>query len=193
MANRQPDNGDRMGCVQPTRPQAPYTYVLPGCAFPVLMRPSPFFMLLCTFAGHLIPAYAAEPDPKNRVVVIENVKLDYAQVLNVEPVYQTLRATRIEEQCESEQAVQAAAAPSEDESRINRMVDSVKEMFSRRPEPAAPAAVPRPARDATARSWKCRASSAGQSPSTWTMSTRAPNTVRGCRKIRVTGCASGFR
>ncbi|AAM37205.1 hypothetical protein BI312_02565 [Xanthomonas citri pv. citri] len=106
------------------------------------MRPSPFFMLLCTFAGHLIPAYAAEPDPKNRVVVIENVKLDYAQVLNVEPVYQTLRATRIEEQCESEQAVQAAAAPSEDESRINRMVDSVKEMFSRRPEPAAPAAVP---------------------------------------------------
>ncbi|USJ02930.1 hypothetical protein MUG10_19785 [Xanthomonas prunicola] len=97
-------------------------------------------MLLCTFAWQVSPAHAAETEPKNRVVVIENVKLDYAQVLNVEPVYQTLRATRIEEQCEAEQAAQVA--PAEDEGRINRMVDSVKEMFSRRPEPPAPAAVP---------------------------------------------------
>ncbi|MGS0581003.1 hypothetical protein ACQEPV_013275 [Xanthomonas oryzae pv. oryzicola] len=99
-------------------------------------------MLLCTFAWQVLPAHAAETDPKNRVMVIENVKLDYAQVLNVEPVYQTLRATRIEEQCESTQAAQAAVAPAEDEGRINRMVDSVKEMFSRLPEPSAPAAVP---------------------------------------------------
>ncbi|MCL1498084.1 hypothetical protein A7D16_02675 [Xanthomonas nasturtii] len=98
-------------------------------------------MLLCAFAWQAIPVHAAEPDPKNRVVVIENVKLDYAQVLNVEPVYQTLRATRIEEQCEAEQTVPAVAL-ADDEGRINRMVDSVKEMFSRRPEPAAPAAVP---------------------------------------------------
>ncbi|OWB25410.1 hypothetical protein XocBAI20_17375 [Xanthomonas oryzae pv. oryzicola] len=106
------------------------------------MRPSPSLMLLCTFAWQLLPAHAAETEPKNRVMVIENVKLDYAQVLNVEPVYQTLRATRIEEQCESTQAAQAAVAPAEDEGRINRMVDSVKEMFSRLPEPSAPAAVP---------------------------------------------------
>ncbi|SYZ52775.1 hypothetical protein CPBF426_18720 [Xanthomonas arboricola pv. juglandis] len=105
------------------------------------MRPSPFFLLLCVFAGQAPSAHAAETDPKNRVVVIENVKLDYAQVLNVEPVYQTLRATRIEEQCEAEPV--APAVPAEDEGRINRMVDSVKEMFSRRPEPAAvPMAVP---------------------------------------------------
>ncbi|CAD1792389.1 MULTISPECIES: hypothetical protein [Xanthomonas] len=98
-------------------------------------------MLLCVFAGQAPSAHAAETDPKNRVVVIENVKLDYAQVLNVEPVYQTLRATRIEEQCEAEPV--APAVPAEDEGRINRMVDSVKEMFSRRPEPAAvPMAVP---------------------------------------------------
>ncbi|CAD7716160.1 hypothetical protein LMG31884_20090 [Xanthomonas hydrangeae] len=110
----------------------------------VLMRPSLFFMLLCVFALQALAAHAAEPDPKNRVVVIENVKLDYAQVLNVEPVYQTLRATRIEEQCEAEQIAPAAAAPAvDDEGRINRMVDSVKEMFSRRPElPSAPVAVP---------------------------------------------------
>ncbi|WP_230435695.1 hypothetical protein [Xanthomonas melonis] len=105
------------------------------------MRFSPFSML-CVVAWQLMPAHAADPEVKNRVVVIENVKLDYAQVLNVEPVYQTLRATRIEEQCEAEQAAPVVAAPTEAEDRINRMVDSVKEMFSRRPELAAPAAVP---------------------------------------------------
>ncbi|KIQ21680.1 MULTISPECIES: hypothetical protein [Xanthomonas] len=106
------------------------------------MRLLPFSML-CVLAWQALPVQAAEPDVKNRVVVIENVKLDYAQVLNVEPVYQTLRATRIEEQCEAEQAAAVAAAPVESgEGRINRMMDSVKEMFSRQPEPAAPAAVP---------------------------------------------------
>lgn len=99
-------------------------------------------MLLYTFALQAVPAYAAESDPKSRVVLIENVKLDYAQVLNVEPVYQTLRATRIEEQCQAEQAAHAAAASGEDQGRLNRMVDSVKEMFSRRVEPPAPAVVP---------------------------------------------------
>ncbi|AOD15305.1 hypothetical protein VB151_13255 [Xanthomonas fragariae] len=99
-------------------------------------------MLLCVFAWQAVSVHAAEPDPKNRVVVIENVKLDYAQVLNVEPVYQTLRATRIEEQCQAEQVASVAAASAEDEGRINRVVDSVKEVFSRRPEPAAAVAVP---------------------------------------------------
>ena len=99
--------------------------------------------MLCVLAWQALPVQAAEPDVKNRVVVIENVKLDYAQVLNVEPVYQTLRATRIEEQCEAEQAAAVATAPVESgEGRINRMMDSVKEMFSRQPEPATPAAVP---------------------------------------------------
>ena len=107
------------------------------------MRLSPSLMLLYTFALQAVPAYAAESDPKSRVVLIENVKLDYAQVLNVEPVYQTLRATRVEEQCQAEQqGVHAAAAPVEDQGRLNRMVDSVREMFSRRVEPAAPAVVP---------------------------------------------------
>ncbi|KLD71255.1 hypothetical protein Y887_06950 [Xanthomonas pisi DSM 18956] len=100
------------------------------------------FPTLCVLAWQALSAHAAEPDVKNRVVVIENVKLDYAQVLNVEPVYQTLRATRIEEQCEAEQATPVPVPAVEDEGRINRMVDSVKEMFSRRPEPATPAAVP---------------------------------------------------
>jgi uncharacterized protein YcfJ len=43
---------------------------------------------------------AQDGDQRNRVVIVENVRYDYAQVLNVEPVFQTLRATRTEEHCE---------------------------------------------------------------------------------------------
>ncbi|WP_022971981.1 hypothetical protein [Xanthomonas maliensis] len=99
-------------------------------------------MLLCLLACPLVQAHAAESDVKNRVVVIENVKLDYAQVLNVEPVYQTLRATRMEEQCAAEEAAaRPPPPPEENEGRIDRVLDSVKEMFSRRPE-LPPVAVP---------------------------------------------------
>jgi uncharacterized protein YcfJ len=35
------------------------------------------------------------------VIQIENVRIDYARVLRVEPVYQTLTATRMEHQCET--------------------------------------------------------------------------------------------
>ena len=34
-----------------------------------------------------------------RVLPVENVRVGYAQVLHVEPVYQTLRATAVEENC----------------------------------------------------------------------------------------------
>lgn len=68
--------------------------------------------MLCVLAWQALPVQAAEPDVKNRVVVIENVKLDYAQVLNVEPVYQTLRATRIEEQCEASRPLRWPPRPS---------------------------------------------------------------------------------
>ena len=73
-----------------------------------------------------------DADLRNRVVVVENVRLDYAQVLNVEPVYQTLRATRTEQQCEPEPASDA-----EDGSRLSRVVDSVKDIFSSKDESAA--------------------------------------------------------
>ncbi|MCY7353720.1 MAG: hypothetical protein LH470_01300 [Lysobacter sp.] len=36
------------------------------------------------------------------VIQAENVRFDYAQVLRVEPVYQVLRATRMEERCDVE-------------------------------------------------------------------------------------------
>ncbi|QNH12502.1 hypothetical protein HEP73_02673 [Xanthomonas sp. GW] len=111
------------------------------------MRPYLLLPLVGLFAC-AAPAWAQDSEARNRVVVIENVKLDYAQVLNVEPVYQTLRATRTEQQCDPVQTPAPAPAPvkPEDDSRLNRLMDSVKDIFSRRheeaPAPAAAAPVP---------------------------------------------------
>ena len=63
----------------------------------------------------------------------ENVRLDYAQVLNVSPVYETLRASRTEMRCEEVAAPKPA--PVADEGRWSKMVDAVKGVFTRDPEP----------------------------------------------------------
>lgn len=81
------------------------------------------------------------------VVQVENVRLDYAHVLHVEPVYQTLRASRMEMQCEDPPPARPVPArEQEDEGRWSRLVDTVKGVFSDAPEdreqpelPAAPA------------------------------------------------------
>ncbi|MCC4596845.1 hypothetical protein NRY95_13550 [Xanthomonas campestris pv. phormiicola] len=111
------------------------------------MRPYLLLPLVGLFAC-AAPAWAQDSEARNRVVVIENVRLDYAQVLNVEPVYQTLRATRTEQQCDPVQTPAPAPAPvkPEDDSRLNRLMDSVKDIFSHRhEEPPAPVAAPAPA------------------------------------------------
>lgn len=104
------------------------------------MRPILLLPLACMLACGAVPALAQDGEVRNRVVVIENVKLDYAQVLNVEPVYQTLRATRTEQQCDPMPALAPVTVkPAEDDSRLNRIMDSVKDIFSRRHEEPAPA------------------------------------------------------
>ncbi|UAY76399.1 MULTISPECIES: hypothetical protein [Pseudoxanthomonas] len=75
------------------------------------------------------------------VVPVENVRIDYAQVMAVEPVYQTLRATRSEPQCDDAPAAGEADDAPKAEGRIARLVDSVKGVFSSdeknpKPEPA---------------------------------------------------------
>lgn len=61
----------------------------------------------------------------------ENVRFDYAQVLNVEPIYQTLNATRMERQCE-----EAAPRPVQAESRngLQRMFGAVRGIFGDEPD-----------------------------------------------------------
>ncbi|MEO6102475.1 MAG: hypothetical protein ABIP44_02415 [Pseudoxanthomonas sp.] len=82
----------------------------------------------------------AQVQPQTTVVPVENVRLDYAQVLAVAPVYQTLRASRTEMRCEEVPAAKPVA-PAE-EGRWSRMLDSVKGVFVHSPAPeikAAPA------------------------------------------------------
>jgi uncharacterized protein YcfJ len=68
---------------------------------------------------------------QERVVQAENVRLDYAQVLSVEPVYQTLRASRTEQQCDDmPPPPKVEPSAKEEEGRWNRMMDSLRGMFS---------------------------------------------------------------
>jgi len=68
----------------------------------------------------------AQDAPETGTVVIqpENVRMDFAQVMRVKPVYQTLRATRMEPRC-----------PGEPEAKgLSRVVGAVKGALSRKPE-----------------------------------------------------------
>ncbi|MEG3190744.1 hypothetical protein [Lysobacter sp. D1-1-M9] len=85
-----------------------------------LLLPS---LLLAIATG---PAWAQD----TTVLQVENVRFDYAQVLRVSPVYQTLTATRMEEQCD-----QSPRPRSEDDSRLSRVVGVVREALSRDGQP----------------------------------------------------------
>jgi uncharacterized protein YcfJ len=63
------------------------------------------FPCLClSVAGLLaVPCARAQDAGRETVVPQENVRFDYAQVLEVSPIYQTLRATRMERVCDAKQ------------------------------------------------------------------------------------------
>lgn len=64
--------------------------------------PLPFFLIAVLLSAMLLslPAHAQATAAQGTTVIqAENVRFDYAQVLRVEPVYQVLRATRMEERC----------------------------------------------------------------------------------------------
>lgn len=86
-------------------------------------------------ALRLIPLFlslfALAATAQERVVQMENVRLDYAQVLNVEPVYQTLRASRTEEVCDELPTLPTTTVhPSKEQSRWARFLESVKGVFT---------------------------------------------------------------
>ncbi|SEL90148.1 Uncharacterized conserved protein YcfJ, contains glycine zipper 2TM domain [Pseudoxanthomonas sp. GM95] len=112
------------------------------------MPPVPRALLLVCLSGLAPSAFAQQAT----VVPMENVRIDYAQVLSVDPVYQVLRATRTEQQCD-EPADAPKGETGEDtpkeEGRIARMVDSVKGIFggddkSAPPAETKPSATPAP-------------------------------------------------
>ena len=85
------------------------------------------------FLPALLIALALSAGPaaaQNTVIQTENVRFDYAQVLRVTPVYQTLTATRMEQKCD----------PPPTSNRITRAVETIKERLRREQEKKAAAA-----------------------------------------------------
>ena len=74
---------------------------------------------LCLFLAGLVSAAPLRAQDAGRETVVpqENVRFDYAQVLEVNPVYQTLRATRMERVCDARQ---------EADGKIAKVVSAVK-------------------------------------------------------------------
>lgn len=83
----------------------------------------PLLLLAVTAA----PAWAQNNLPLNTVIQSENVRVEYAQVLSAEPVYQTLRATSMVERCEQSTPVQGAQEPRRG---IARVVGAVKDVLT---------------------------------------------------------------
>ncbi|HEY5781552.1 MAG TPA: hypothetical protein VIT66_06765 [Lysobacter sp.] len=61
---------------------------------------------------------------QHTVIQQENVRFDYAQVLRVTPVYQTLTATRAEQRC-------GTAEQAKQDSRLSRAVGAIKDALRR--------------------------------------------------------------
>jgi len=122
----------RTGKVQAFGVRAAYTIAVPWNPLP--MR-TPLTTALAWLLAAPAMAQSNEGEPRNRVVIVENLKFDYAQVLNVEPVFQTLRATRTEEHCEPVTTRTLAPVnvtgeePVEEKGRFGRFWDSVRSIF----------------------------------------------------------------
>ena len=82
------------------------------------------------------PAFAQGP-AGTTVIQPENVRMDVAQVLRVQPIFQTLRATRMEQQCDDAPAV--ARNPGREGKGLSRIVGAVRGALSRDDPPAAAA------------------------------------------------------
>ena len=81
----------------------------------------------------LLAAAAMPAAAQDTVVPAENVRMDYAQVLRVEPVFQTLTATRMEQQCDD----QRPRPPKADARGLSRIVGVVKDVLRQDGEDAA--------------------------------------------------------
>lgn len=90
--------------------------------------PRPLTLSRLLLTALLMAAWPVAPSlaQDGMVVQAENVRYDYAQVLRVTPVYQTLTATRTEEECD-----QSPRPPGEGDSRLSRMVGAVKDALTR--------------------------------------------------------------
>jgi uncharacterized protein YcfJ len=85
----------------------------------------------------LLASLSMAAPAQETVIPTENVRYDYAQVLRVEPVYQTLTASSMEQQCAGQAT--AAKPPSKG---LSRIVGKVRDVLNPHDRAAAPAAQP---------------------------------------------------
>lgn len=97
--------------------------------------PLPFFLIVVLLSALLPPLSVCAQSTATQsstVIQAENVRFDYAQVLRVEPVYQVLRATRMEERCDD---TTAGSEPG----KLAKIVGAVKGAVGRKPASSADA------------------------------------------------------
>lgn len=82
-------------------------------------------LVVCLVSAGLSPVAAQET-----VVPETNTRIAYAQVLGVEPVFQTLRATRMEQQCDGKVVPSKASPPKATPRGLSRIVGVVKEVLT---------------------------------------------------------------
>ena len=99
-----------------------------------LPLPALRLLVLAMMAALSMPILAQET-----VIPTENVRYDYAQVLRVEPVYQTLTASSMESHCDGQ--VAAAKPPAKG---LSRIVGKVRDALSPKDRAAQPPAADDP-------------------------------------------------
>jgi uncharacterized protein YcfJ len=91
------------------------------------MRPFRLPLVLSTLP--LLALLSMAASAQETVIPTENVRYDYAQVLRVEPVYQTLTASSMEQQCDD----QVAVAPARPQAKgLSRIVGKVRDVLTPR-------------------------------------------------------------
>ena len=92
-------------------------------------------------------APAAAQEVQRSVIQVENVRMDYAQVMRVRPVYQTLHATRMEQRCKTPGGIVVVEPRDGEPGRFERFVDAVRDVLSPDEIPETVDAVPADAID----------------------------------------------
>ena len=93
------------------------------------MRISPTLLTSTALALGFALSTAHAQESGTTVIQPENVRMDFAQVMRVQPIYQVLRATRMEPKCAG------GAEPAG--TGVSKVIGAVKGAFASKPAPAA--------------------------------------------------------
>ena len=100
------------------------------------------FAAFAVLSGLAAAGPAAAQEVQRSVIQVENVRMDYAQVMRVRPVYQTLHATRMEQRCKTPGGIVVVEPKDGEKGRFERFVDAVRDVLSSDEVPRTVEAVP---------------------------------------------------